>query len=78
MNLPSRELSGLVGCASEAQVPGRLSGVDIVRAATRYLLQYDSWHTDDPPRITRSSPISRPRGDGDYDRRIAVVTTHQT
>jgi len=33
-----------------------------VRAATRYLLQYDSWHRYEPPRITRVMPLFGPDG----------------
>ena len=33
-------------------LPVELSGASPLRAATRYLVQYDPWHRYEPPRIT--------------------------
>lgn len=38
------------------------SGVFALRAATRYLLQYDAWQRWEPPRMTRPLPTLGPRG----------------
>jgi hypothetical protein len=38
------------------------SGVFDERAALRYLLQYESWHRYEPPRITLPLPRSGPEG----------------
>ena len=43
-------------------LPVELSGVDAVRAATRYRLQYDAWHRYDPPLVTLASPDGGPLG----------------
>ena len=37
--------------------PAELSGVELMRAAGRYLLQYDAWQRYEPPFSTRSSPV---------------------
>ena len=42
--------------------PVELSGVFDVRAATRYRLQYESWHRYDPPRIVFATPDGGPCG----------------
>jgi hypothetical protein len=39
-----------------------LSGVFELRAATRYRLQYDLWHRNEPPFITLAVPVCGPWG----------------